>query len=173
MLMALLTPLTLALRESLLALKNARDTYPRTRERIEMVLLADAGWSDDRIAQHLGRSQSMVQGQLRRFEKQGTSALEMRFSPGRTPRITAEYKQKLLEKIASERTYTSRQLCDELESETGIRITPDHLREVAHGVGGSYKRTKKTVKHNQKPEVYEPRREALSALKKSSARRQA
>lgn len=164
--MALLTPLSANDRQALLAAKNAPATHLRERERIEMVLLADAGWTNAQIARHLDRSDTTVQAQVRRWAKEGLAGLEMRFSPGRPPRVTDAFKAKLVEKLKSERLYSARQLCAELEQETGIAITIDHMRAVVRGVGGRYKRTKKCVKHSRKPHIFEAKKEALEVLKK-------
>lgn len=164
--MPLLTPLTSDERQALLAAKNTSQTHLRERERVEMVLLADAGWTNAQIARHLGRTETTVQAHVRKWSKEGLAGLEMHFSPGRTPRITDVFKALLLEKLKSDRLYSARQLCAELEHETGIAITIDHMRAVVRGIGGRYKRTKKCVKHSRKPHLFEAKKEALEVLKK-------
>lgn len=171
--MPLRTPLTENERQLLLAAKNAPETHPRERERVEMVLLADAGWTNLQIARHLGRGESAVQTHVRAWMVEGLAGMAMGFSPGRTPRITEEYKTKLAEKLGSDRLYSARQLAEELASETGISIGVDHMRTVIKAQGGRYKRTKKSVSHARKPEVFEAKREALDVLKKRCPRGQA
>src|SRR5438552_17997186 len=51
---------------------------PRSRERLEAVLLADAGWSAPRIAAHLGRDPQTVRALLRDFAARGVPALSPR-----------------------------------------------------------------------------------------------
>src|SRR3954449_6583066 len=48
---------------------------PKVRDRIEMVLLSDAGWSPPKIARHLGNCGQTVRDALRGFLARGTDAL--------------------------------------------------------------------------------------------------
>lgn len=164
--MPLLTPLSADERQALLAAKNSPQTHLRERERVEMVLLADAGWTNAKIARHLGRTEETVQVHVRKWSKEGMGGLKMHFSPGRPPRITEVCKVKLVEKLTSDRLYSARQLCQELAQETGVAISIDHMRAVVRGLGGGYKRTKKCVKHSRKPHIFEAKKEALEVLKK-------
>ena len=48
---------------------------PRIRDRVEMVTLADAGWSAPRIARHLGYCGQTVRDLLRAFLARGLESL--------------------------------------------------------------------------------------------------
>lgn len=167
------TPLSPETRRELLALKNRKTTHPKTSERIEMLLLADAGWTHDAIAAHLGRSCSLVQLRIRAYETQGIETLGVNYGPRRARKATPEYQAALVAKLDEDRIWTSAQLADALAEQTGIRLGIDHLRVLVKRHGYTWKRTKRSVAHSRKPEVYEARREVLDGLKKTSRRRHA
>src|SRR4051794_24455254 len=104
------TKLDDATREQLQALRR-KPLPPRVRDRLEMVLLSDAGWSAPRIAAHLGYCGQTVRDLLRAFLARGTDALHA-FRTGLGPdlehrdRVAGELKRLL----AEDRTWTSRQL---------------------------------------------------------------
>lgn len=166
------TPLNSAQRAELVSLKQRRDTPGRTLEIIEMVLLADEGWSNERISAHLGRSEPWVQHRIRDYVTRGTAGL---YSAPRKARschkTTPEYRQVLLSKLEEERIWSAPQLSEAMVEAGFERVHPDHLRGVLHELGFRYKRTKKSVAHSRKQEVYEERRETLDGLKKISTGR--
>ncbi|MNL32011.1 hypothetical protein D3C87_1538350 [compost metagenome] len=161
------TPLNSAQRAELVSLKKRRDTPARTLEIIELVLLADAGWPNDRIATHVGRSESWVQHRIRDYVTRGLTGLYLApRKPRSCHKTTPEYRQALLAKLEEERIWSAPQLSEALVDAGFERVHPDHLRSVLHELGFRYKRTKKSVAHSRKPEVYEARREILDGLKK-------
>lgn len=161
------TPLTSEQREELIALKKHRDTSKRVVERIEMVLLANEGWQNTRIAEHLDRSESWVQHRIRDYVTKGIQGLVPAPRAARTPhKVTPAYLEAMEAKLAEERIWSAPQLADALAEETRIQVSPDHLRAVLRQRGYRYKRTKKSVSHSRKPEVYEAKRESLLVLKK-------
>src|SRR3954449_9557639 len=104
------TPIDDPTREELQALRRS-PLPPRVRDRIEMALLSDAGWSAPRIAAHLGYCGQTVRDVLRAFLARGTDALRpFRSGPppdtARRTQVTDELKRLL----AEDRTWTSRQL---------------------------------------------------------------
>jgi putative transposase len=70
----ILTHLDDATRHDLQSLRRA-DLPTRTRDRLEMVLLSDAGWSPPRIAGHLGTCAATVRAVLKDFLVRGADAL--------------------------------------------------------------------------------------------------
>src|SRR5215218_11342042 len=75
---------------------------PKVRDRIEMVILSDAGWSAPRIATHLGYCGQTVRDVLRAFLARGTEALRpFRSGPppdaARLTQVTDELKRLLAE----------------------------------------------------------------------------
>src|SRR6267154_2926910 len=74
-----------ATRDELRALRR-KSLPPKVRDRIEMLTLADAGWSAPRIAAHLGYCGQTVRDALRAFLAHGTDALYPR-RPGPAPDV--------------------------------------------------------------------------------------
>ncbi len=71
---------------------------PKVRDRIEMLTLADAGWSAPRIAAHLGHCGQTVRDLLKDFLARGTDALHPRRTgpapdAGRRDRVTEELRR--------------------------------------------------------------------------------
>src|SRR5262245_10042497 len=87
------------------------DLSPTARDRLEMVLLSDAGWSAPRIAAHLGCHPHTARQALRLSAQQGTAGFARRPSgpppdQARRDRITGL----LTDLLGQERTWTSAQL---------------------------------------------------------------
>src|SRR3954464_5917800 len=117
------TQLDDATRDELQALRRT-PVSPKVRDRIEMVILSDAGWSPPRIAQHLGYCGQTV----RDFLGRGTAALTPRRT-GPAPDLVgrdrvAEAPGQL---VSEERTWTSRQLGEAL-AEAGPPMGPRQVR---------------------------------------------
>src|SRR5215213_8672208 len=56
--------LTEAERAAVRALRRDRDLAPAERDRVELVLLSDAGWSAPRVARQLGKDRTWTAAQL-------------------------------------------------------------------------------------------------------------
>lgn len=158
--------LTAAEREELGA--RARVANPRTRDRLEMVRLADAGWSVPRIARHLGRHEQTVRRHVAAFVARGFAALPDRPRPGRPPRVTEDdllAVEALLD--AGGRTWTTRQLVAWLAAERGVTVHPDHLRRLLRCRRFGWKRTVTSVAHKRRdPAAYDAKVAELEGLKK-------
>src|SRR5437588_2823956 len=104
------TELDDATREQIQALRR-KPLPPRVRDRIEMVVLSDAGWSAPRIANHLGYCGQTVRDLLRAFLARGLAALYP-FRSGPAPDLAhrGRVAEELTRLLAEERTWTSRQL---------------------------------------------------------------
>lgn len=163
------TPLSSEQRDELIRVKNSHDTHPKMRERIEMVLLADAGWENRQISRHLRKGESTVQIQVRAYITGGLEALTIHYGEDRKPRkATEDFLQLAEAKLDEDRIWTARQLVTSLAEETGTTMHKDHLSKILKQRGFSWKRTKKSVAHSRKAEVFEAKREALASLKKIS-----
>lgn len=147
---------------------RARLAGPRERDRLEMVRLADAGWSVPRIARHLGCHEQTARRHLKAFLAGGFVALRDAPRPGRPPTVTAAHLDALGALLdAGGRTWTTAQLLARLEREHGVRVHPDHLGRLLRGRGFGWKRTKASVAHKRRdPAAYAAKVAELGALKK-------
>jgi len=140
----------------------------KVRDRLEIVLLSDAGWSPPRIARHLGCHPHTSRAVLRGFRDRGQPAL-WPDRPGPAPdqprrQAVAEVLRSLL---AQERTWTSRQLSTALR-ERGIELGPRQVRRYLKVLKAGYRRTASTVSHKQDPAKVARAKVVLGGLKKKS-----
>lgn len=146
---------------------HAPGVMPRTRDRLEMVRLADAGWSIPRIARHLAISEVRVRYWVKRFLEGGFDALPDAPHPGQSSALTGPILAAVREQIRrSKRSWSAQQVADWVAEHHGVSRTPDHLARMLRRAGFSYKRTSRTLKHKQNPEQVEQRRAQLQALEK-------
>ena len=142
---------------------------PTVRDRIETVVLSDAGWSAPRIAEHLGCCGQTVRDLLRAFLARSLDALYP-FRSGPAPgtvhrdRVAEELTRLLVE----ERTWTSRQLGHAL-AERGISLGPSQVRRHLKRIRAGYRRTASTLKHKRDPAKAERAGRALDNLKAKAA----
>lgn len=149
---------------------RATDLKPRTRDRLEMVRLCAAGYRVAEIARLLRLSPQRVRGWLRRFREGGFDALPDRPHPGRPGSLTPALLQALREELArANRTWTAQQLAQWLETEHGVSLHPDHLATLLKRAHLSYKRTERSLKHQQDAAVVAAAAEELQQLEKGGA----
>ena len=138
---------------------------PVPRDRLEMVLLSDAGWSAPRIAAHLGCHPHTSRAALKGFAARGPAAFYPD-APGPDPDHArrAAVTGRLAELLGQDRTWTARQLADALGPGVGIghRQTRRYLALLKAG----YRRTAQTVGHKQDPRKVGRAEVVLSNLKK-------
>jgi transposase len=153
-------------RTTVQGLRRDRNLAPAERDRVEMVLLSDAGWSPPRIAAHLGCCAATVRAALKRFEASGAAGLRRR-RPGppkdaaRRAQVTAAL-DRLLEQ---DRTWTAAQLAEALRDE-GIALSTRQTRKYLVGMGARWRRVQRTVRHQQDPARVERAERVLTSLKK-------
>lgn len=162
------TELDDATREQLQSLRR-EPLPPRVRDRLEMVLLSDAGWSAPRIAAHLGYCGQTVRDLLRAFLARGTDSLHP-FRTGLGPDIDHRDRvaDELKRLLAEDRTWTSRQLAGAL-AERGIAMGARQVRRHLKRLGARYRRTAQTLKHKQDPVKAERAGRVLANLKAKAA----
>ena len=155
-------------RDELRARTREPGIAPRTRDRLEMVRLSDAGWTIPRIARHLGSHEQTVRKYVKAFLAEGFAALPDRPRPGRPPRVTEAHLLALEALIdAGGRTWTTRQLADWLEGEHGVRVHPDHLSVLLHRRRFGWQRTVTSVAHKRRDAAaYDGKVAELDGLKK-------
>ena len=121
------------------------------RDRLEMVLLADAGWSAPRIAHHLGCHPHTARAALKGFRDRGTAAFTPD-KPGPEPDHARrdQVATQLRALLGQERTWTARQLAAALRP-AGIALGMRQVRRYLGLLQAGYRRTAQTVGHKQDP----------------------
>ncbi|HET7720699.1 MAG TPA: helix-turn-helix domain-containing protein [Acidimicrobiales bacterium] len=148
-------------RSELQALRRT-DLPAVARDRLEMVLLSDAGWSPPRIAGHLGRHPHTVRAALKGYAARGTKAFYPD-APGPDPDHArrAQVTGQLAGLLGQDRTWTARQLAGALGP--GVGIGHRQTRRYLALLGAGYRRT---VSHKQDPKKVERAGHVLDSLKK-------
>jgi putative transposase len=144
---------------------------PSTRDRLEMVRLADAGWSVPRIARHLGPHEQTVRAWIKAFRAGGFDALPNKPRGGKQSALTAP----LLEAVRAEvakgtRTWTAAQLAAWVAESHGVRLSTDRLRVHLRRAKISWQRTSRTLRHKQDPAEVAERGALLADLEKKAMR---
>jgi putative transposase len=123
----------------------------KVRDRLEMVLLADAGWNAARIAGHLGYNYRTALNLLKDFRDRGRDALTPRRN-GPAPDVARRDRvaDRLRDLLGEDRTWTSAQLAEALQAK-GITLSARQVRRHLRGIKSGYRRTASTVKHKQDP----------------------
>lgn len=163
------TPLDDSTRTQLQLLRHT-DLSPTARDRLEMVLLSDAGWSAPRIAAHLGCHPHTARKALRLFRQQGTAGFARR-RPGPPPdQARRDHVTGLLtDLLGQERTWTSAQLAEALEPH-GVALRGRQVRRYLKLLKAGYRRTASTLKHKQNPAKVARATVVLGGLKKKRRR---
>jgi putative transposase len=142
---------------------------PRTRDRLEMVRLSDAGWSIPKIAVHLRVSEKRVRYWIKQFLAGSFDALPDQPHVGQPSRLTPALVTALQEAVEqSQRTWTARQLADWLAAQHGVRLTPNHLARRLKAARFSYKRTERGLHHKQDPAKVAERQADLETAEKGA-----
>ncbi len=140
---------------------------PDTRDRLEMVRLADAAWRVPKIARHLQLHEQTVRAWIKAFIAGGFDALTNKPRGG----DTSEFTPAMLEAVRAEvgkgtRTWTAAQICDWVAEQYGLRLSAGRMRVHLKRAKLSYQRTARSLKHKQKPEEVAARQAQLDELEK-------
>jgi transposase len=139
-------------RQELKQRTRAPGVMPRTRDRLEMVRLADVGWSIPQIARHLQQSEARVRFWIKQFLQEGFDALPDQPHPGPPSQLTPELVRALRQELEKgDRTWTTGQLAAWLVEQHGVRLSADWLGRLLKRAQVSYKRTQRRVQHQQDP----------------------
>jgi transposase len=146
--------LTDAQRQELHRRAHEPGVMPRTRDRLEMVRLADAGFTIPRIAAHLQISEKRVRHYIKAFLDDGFDALPDRPHLGQQSALTPAMEEAIREQMRRHAcTWTASQVADWVANRFGVRLTPDHLARRLKRARIAYKRTGRTLHHKQDPEA--------------------
>jgi transposase len=140
---------------------------PRTRDRLEMVRLSDAGWSVPRIARHLGQHEHTVRPWIKAFLASGFDALPNKPRGGKVSALTASMLESVRTEVArGTRTWTAAQVADWIAEHHGVRLSADRVRIHLRRAGISWQRTSRTLRHKQDPTEVAERAAVLTDLAK-------
>ena len=148
-------------------LRRLRHTHlsATARDRLEMILLSDAGWSPPRIARHLGCHPHTARAALKGYRDRGVAALQPQ-RPGPPP--DQQRRQSVAERLTAllgqERTWTSRQLAEALQPEAVL--SPRQVLRYLAWLKARYRRTAPTVRHKQDPAKVARAKQVLDGLEK-------
>jgi hypothetical protein len=142
------------------------DLPAKVRDRVETVILSDAGWSPPGIAAHLGYCAHTVRGLLKDFSRRGTEALfPRRTGPAPDAARRGRATDALRRLLGEDRTWTSRQLSAALHW-LGFAIGPRQVRRYLALLAAGYRRTATTVRHKQDSARVARAERVLEGLKK-------
>jgi transposase len=163
--------LTDAQREELQRRAHEPGVMPRTRDRLEMVRLSDAGWSVPKIAAHLSIHEQRVRHYVKAFLAHGFDALPDRPHPGQHSALTSAMEEAIRQEMRqTERTWTASQLADWVAERFDVRLTSDHLSRRLKRARIAYKRTGRSLKHKRKPEEVDEKAAQMAAHEKRGTR---
>jgi transposase len=136
---------------------------PRTRDRLEMVRLSDAGWSVPRIARHLGPHAQTVRTWIKAFLDGAFEALPNKPRGGKEAALTAPLRQSVRAAVTTgTRTWTAAQLADWVAAHHGVRLSADRLRIHLRRARLCWQRPSRTLRHKQDPDEVAAREAVLT-----------
>ncbi len=146
-----------------------RGLAPRTRDRLEMVRLSDAGWSVPKIAHHLQFHEQTVRTWIKAYLDNGFDSLQDQPHVGQSSAITPDILAQVRRWTQTdERTWNAPQVAEQVAQALGIRRSVPQWRRLLRRAGLTYKRTRRTLHHKQKPELVARKRADLQTLKKGA-----
>ncbi len=161
--------LTIEGRDEVTLLRRDPSLSPSERDRVEMVLLSEQGWSVPQIASHLDYCLATVRRLFRQFTNEGLVALRHKPPGPRKDTVRTHQVQTALTALLSqERTWTAAQLAHALR-EHDIHLSARQVRRYLRGIA-SWRRTVRTLKHKQDPEKLARAQKTLATLKKKPSR---
>ncbi len=138
--------------KTLLNLRTA-DVPQKVKDRAEVIRLNAHGWYVEKIAAYFNWTPQTVREVLHKWEKVGLKGLWELSGRGGKPKYKEEDIVFLEECLKQEpRTYNSIQLAQKLESERGIKLSPDRIRRVLKKRGSIGNEQERVIKGNKTPE---------------------
>ncbi len=156
-------------RDAVTTLRRDPSLSPSERDRVEMVLLSEQGWSVPQIGSHFGYCLATVRRLFKQFNEESVGAL--RHKPPGPPKDTDRtqaVQTALTTLLSQERTWNATQLAHALQ-EQGIHLSTRQVRRYLRGIA-SWCRTLRTLKHKQDPQKLARAQKTLATLKKKPSR---
>jgi transposase len=108
---------------------------PKVRLHAQVLRLSNRGFNIGAIASHVGRDRRSVARDLDRYEERGFEGLADGTAPGNPPRITAEVRDYMEERLSEERTWNATQLAEAIWEEFSLAVTPEAVRQRLASMG--------------------------------------
>jgi transposase len=142
-------------------------TKPRTRDRLEMVRLSDAGWSVPRIGRHFRCHEETVRPWIKAFLARGFEALADQPHPGQQSALTPAMEEAIRAALRRDaRTWTAAQLSGWVAEQFGVCLSAAQLGRRLKRAGIVYKRASRSLKHKQDPEEVSAAQQEIAAQEK-------
>ncbi len=138
---------------------------PKVRLRAQVLRLSGRGEGVGSIAAYTGRSEASVLRDLDRWKERGFEGLADGTAPGNPPRVSAEVRAFMEEKLSEERTWNASQLAEALADRFGIGVGPEAVRQHLVSMGYRWKRTRYVPSRPPDPEEEREAREELEGLR--------
>lgn len=127
--------------QTLQELSIANGVPRRTKLRAMALRLNADGWNVSEIAEHLKQAPHTVRRTMRRWQAGGLGGLWEAPGRGGKPRWREEDFEVVDAWLDAERRYTSRQLCEKLAQERGVKMGTKQLSRILKkrgGIGSDY-----------------------------------
>lgn len=147
------------------------------RRRWAMSLL-DKGFGVREAARLVGCSPSSVTRWKEVVEKSGMEGLAARRQPGRRPRLSAEQKEKLVERLLQgpqangyrNDLWTLKRVAEVIERHFGVRHHPGHVWRILRSCGWSCQKPTRRARERKEKEIDRWREETWPHIKKRAGR---
>jgi transposase len=156
-------------------LAGMKSTNARTNRRALVVHSLHLGYSPGSIATMQKVSLASVYNYHHRFQAAGVAGLTDQPKPGRPPKATEAYRERLRAVLETDpqtlgfafAVWTLPSLQAYLQRETGIKLSQNRLSAILQEEGYVYRRPKKDLRHKQDASLREAVKAALDELKKA------
>lgn len=140
---------------------------PSTRDRLEMVRLAGAGWSIPQIACHLGQHEQTVRRWVRSYLVWGFDGLSNKPRGGSSSVLSPTVMEAVRQEVAKgSRSWSAGQIANWIAEHFGVERSSAQVRRKVRELRLSYKRTSRSLRHKQKPQEVVEKQVALAKLQK-------
>ena len=131
------------------------------------VALLRQGMGMSEVARQVGASPSSVKRWKEVTQQSGTQALAAKPHPGRTPRLSAKEKEKLLQLLLQGATahgyagqlWTLSRVAEVIEKHFGVHYHPAHVWKLLRGCGWSAQKPQRRARERDEAEIERWRRE--------------
>ena len=137
--------------------------------------LLDEGLSMNKVAQHIGCHTSSVMRWRDTRSKEGEEVFQVRFSPGRPPKLTVARKKRLSEILLEgamangyrTELWTTQRIAEVIEKSFGVRYHRDHIGRLLRQMGWSHQKPERRAVERNEEEIERWKREECPRIKRT------